>query len=1587
MKKTLLAFLISLTWLTGFSQPWNIDSLKQALTLAQADEDKVMILSNLSRLYAGAHTDTALLLAHEALDLAQKINFMQGEARALYQLGLAYRLLSDIPNSMRASLRGLQLAEEHELRQEAALCNYSIGALYSDLLKDYPKALSYLRKANQWNLPVRDADGESCQFMICINYGIAYEQLDMPDSAAFYYNEALAYTPIDPDMRLVIFNFKGMLQLKLKNYPEALTLLRQATAKKINHRASAEIYFNLASCFREMGQKDSCIFYAKNSLAEAEQIGYQQYVMKAATMLAEIYEGENNPEALRFYKIAKLASDEVYGEQKVQELQRIITEEMQRQQDTEMEKTAYENRVRQLALLGGLAVVLLVAFLLYRNNRQKQKANSQLQAQNRELEIEAALERVRARTMAMRKSEELAEVVAVIYQEIGKLGLANWGCNLQILNEEEKTMEIWISEDLHDLLPKPYYFRDAKHPDILAVWDIWRNKIRQHTLSLKGESKKSYDDYVLTYMDFKLFPDEMKQSIRSFDEVHFNMAWMQYGFIVSVNTAAALDKAQFDILSRFANTFEQTYTRFLDLQKAEAQAKEAQIEAALERVRSKTMAMHSSDDVTSATETLFEELKKLGIDSLRCGIAHIHPNRTFDVFGVTHLTGENSMSGFGFFGMDEHPVWQRMFESWKNKEEVFIAYIAGQEKEKYFNNINNHLNYLPQHIINFPDSFLQSYNFEQGAVWVYSLLQHNEPEKEIMKRFASGFSLTFRRYQDLKKAEAQAREATIEAALEKVRGKAMAMQTSEDVVSATSVLFNELGNLGIKTMRCGILLIDETQTMEVWTSLFTKDGQDTKIIGSSLDMNLHPLWHGIFISWKQKEDIFSYKLIGPDVKKYYSAIAKAYNPYSALAQTPDLPDHYCHVYFFEEGGLYTFSLDEHNEETRQVLNRFTAVFSLTFRRYQDLKQAEAQLREAQIEAALERVRSRALAMRHSDELSEAAELLYNEFLKLGVESFSCGYLINDDEKGQWKIWLTNPGEPFFKEFWTAPYEADHNLKARFESWKRQEEFHCAVLEGEENRAHHVVISKYAPWKVAMLDSLPPRLVFNSAHFSLGHLLVISPDRLAPDLEQAMVRFAKVFDLTYRRFLDLQKAEARAREAKIDAGLDRVRAEIASMRSTEDLERITPLVWRELTTLEVPFFRCGVFIMDEENERVHTYLSTPDGKSLSVLHLPFDGAETTRKTVEHWRKQEVYLDNWDKQQFIEWVQLLTEQGYIKEIKAYQGAEQPPEALALHFVPFKQGMLYVGNSEKLPEEQVSLVQRLADTFAVAYARYEDFTRLEEAKKQVESAFTELKATQSQLIQSEKLASLGELTAGIAHEIQNPLNFVNNFSELSLELAEELKDEIKKPEFDRSLVEDLANDLTQNQQKINHHGKRAASIVTGMLQHARTSTGKKELTELNALADECLRLAYHGLRAKDKDFNAAMKTDLDEAVGSVSVIPQDIGRVLLNLITNAFHAVTEKQKENGEGAQAYQPMVVVSTRRRGDSVILSVKDNGNGIPAPVLDKIFQPFFTTKPTGQGTGLGLSIAYDIVTKGHGGELKVETKEGVGTEFIVQLPG
>ncbi|MEO7483964.1 MAG: ATP-binding protein [Ferruginibacter sp.] len=439
-------------------------------------------------------------------------------------------------------------------------------------------------------------------------------------------------------------------------------------------------------------------------------------------------------------------------------------------------------------------------------------------------------------------------------------------------------------------------------------------------------------------------------------------------------------------------------------------------------------------------------------------------------------------------------------------------------------------------------------------------------------------------------------------------------------------------------------------------------------------------------------------------------------------------------------------------------------------------------------------------------------------------------------------------------------------------------------------------------------------------------------------------------------------------------------------STLDLDTILNTVYQNVNELmDATVFGIGIY--KEEDNTIEYRLAIEEGKR----YQPYKRDMSDKSQLAVWcieNKKEVFINDIEN----EYSKYLQNINYtIPSTMLLEDGSAPKNPNSVIYLPLQVknkmiGLISIQAYDKnvYTSHHLDILKTLASYTSAALYNATSFANLQ-------LTLNELKLTQEQLVQSEKMASLGELTAGIAHEIQNPLNFVNNFSEVNKELVDELQQELKAGKIDDAI--EISNDIKSNEEKINHHGKRADAIVKGMLQHSRISSGVKEPTDINALCDEYLRLSYHGLRAKDKSFNATMKTDFDKSIGNINIIPQDIGRVILNLINNAFYAVNEKKTlrqaclpdRQAQGGSHFEPTVSISTIKIGDKVEIKVSDNGNGIPQKVLDKIFQPFFTTKPTGQGTGLGLSLSYDII-KAHGGELKVETKVGEDSTFIIQLP-
>ena len=1195
------------------------------------------------------------------------------------------------------------------------------------------------------------------------------------------------------------------------------------------------------------------------------------------------------------------------------------------------------------------------------------------EAQAKEAQIETALEKVRSRSLAMHKSDELQEVVNTVFERLMDLDIEVDSTNIAIFKEGSKDFDYWIASNAQKRAASFHmpYVDLSLTKDIVAARE---SGVDFSATSYPFEIKNEWFDFAFKETDFKFLSEARKQFILNTPGITVGIAFSKHtGVQVNRYSDKLLSEGEKEILKRFSKVFEQAYIRFRDLEKAEANAREAQIEVGLERVRAKAMAMHSSKDLAETLGVFYRELKSLSVTPIRCGVALMDKETRMAELTTMNTTGEgDSIEIIGKIKMAGHPVLDGVFESWLLQKE-YHAVLRGNQIKEYYQVLKPQIDYLDYS--HDEAQFGYYFMFNEGDVYAWTEKELTEDELTIYRRFTTVISLTYKRYKDLQQAEAQAREAKIEAGLERVRARTMAMHSSEDVSIATATMFTELEKLGIQNLRGGITIIKAGDMQEVWGVTNLPDGRTIRSIGE-FDMHLHPLWRELLKAKLNNGDYNYYRLAGKDKEDYINILNTT--PSYLSQPIKDFPDVHVQSYFFGEGAIWTNSFEPHSEEQMQTMKRFASVFSLTFRRYQDLKKAEAQTREATIEAALEKVRGKAMAMHNSNDLSTTASIVFTELRKLGISPIRCGVgLLNkESRKGQIYAATSSNEEDSLSLVGWVQLSGHPVLEKIYDTWKNNEDY-FPELNGEQMKTYYDLL--LSGLSVSVPDT-GEKQYGTFLPFSVGCLYAWSGTPYNDSELKILKRFASIIDLTFRRYIELQKSEATAKEAIKQAALDRIRADIASMRTINDLDRITPLIWNELTVLGIPFIRCGVFIMDEDHQLIHTFLSTPDGKAIAAFHLPYNTPGNLRHVVSNWKENKKYIDHWDETEFIQFADILVKGGALVSSEQYLKTI-PKGGFYLHFLPFLQGMLYVGNTDQLKEEEIELIQHVSDTFSTAYARYEDFNKLEAAKQQVEKTLTDLKQAQTQLVQSEKMASLGEMTAGIAHEIQNPLNFVNNFSEVSKELLDEMKTELETGNTQDA--KDIADDVIQNLEKINHHGKRADAIVKSMLQHSRSSSGKKEPADINGLADEYLRLAYHGLRAKDKSFNAKFETEFDNNIGKINIISQDIGRVLVNLINNAFYAVSERKKQESNG---YEPTVTVYTKKIDDKIEIKVKDNGNGIPQKVLDKIFQPFFTTKPTGQGTGLGLSLSYDIV-KAHSGEIKVNTKEREGTEFTIVLPG
>ena len=1217
------------------------------------------------------------------------------------------------------------------------------------------------------------------------------------------------------------------------------------------------------------------------------------------------------------------------------------------------------------------------------------------ETQARTAQINLAVERVRAKALAMHKSEEIMEVVAKLKEEVMALDIPNVIAATIFLNEGGDNVRMWDLSTLEKdndgyQIPFDITFKLKQKDPNLYVKRVWENP---EDYFLEKQEAKDFKRIIawLHENDKAQVAIEVEEFIEATQLkcLHHAVKKLNNGKLV-IDVLDPPSAEMETILTKMGAAFDLAYKRFEDLQKAEKQTREAQIEMALEKVRSRTMAMQHSEELPEAANVLFTEVQNLGIPAWSCGYNILSEDKKSS---TCIMSSEGELQSPFILPLTKHESLKPWHNAILNKDAFFVYEQGGSD-------LVAHYDYM-QSLPDLKDTFQQlkeaeiplpTFQVNHLAKFTNGFLLFITYERvpkahDIFQRFAKVFEQTYTRFLDLKRAEAQARESQIQLSLERVRARAMAMHDSEELDEVLTVLCEQFDVLGIIPMSTHMTVLD----LENNTFTFRETGKfGNRSFGEqTVALDAMDNWEETIENWKADKATAINKLHFPkeQLPEVWEVFHKSFAsmPEESRITPDDYPDGIYHT-----AGKHPFGYIGMNQtqpatkEEEQIVIKFAKEFGSAYQRFLDLQKAEEQAREAQIEASLEKVRSVALTLQKSEDMLGIAQALYEQLLALGFNDIRNAIIdIHNDETETFVDYdYSHDMSSAITEF---SYYGDPVIEQQIKKTQSANDaFFEIELKGEQ-------LKELIETRIRNGEQDDPRLhevdhlTYNLYSFGNGAIGISNFGVLNDEQKTVLKRFRNVFTFAYKRYTDLAKAEAQAREAKIEASLEKVRSVALSMVESTDLAHIVKALYEQLVELGFSDIRNALIDVNNEDEKTFLDYDYSDEMGGTVTLMSYDDDPTLE---EQLRVIASTTDGYS-EMVLEGQQLKD----LIEMRRKNGEADDPrllktDSVAYILYAFGNGAVGISNFGMLSKDQKSILDRFRNVFTFAYQRFQDLqvreeqsAKLLDEKIRLEKTLSDLQAAQKQLIQSEKMASLGELTAGIAHEIQNPLNFVNNFSEVSNELIEEIDEELAKGDMEE--VKALLLDIKQNLEKINHHGKRADGIVKGMLQHSRSSGVTKEPTELNTLCEEYLRLSYHGLRAKDKSFNATLETNFDDSVGKVPIIPQDIGRVILNLLTNAFYAVSEKKKQDING---YQPTVGLETRHKKDSVQVVVTDNGNGIPQQVVDKIFQPFFTTKPTGQGTGLGLSMSYDIITKAHNGRLEVTTKETKGTEFTITLP-
>ncbi|MEP1306084.1 MAG: ATP-binding protein [Balneola sp.] len=1251
------------------------------------------------------------------------------------------------------------------------------------------------------------------------------------------------------------------------------------------------------------------------------------------------------------------------------------------------------------------------------------------EARAREAQIEAALERVRSRSMAMHNTEELQDVVRVVAEGLKNTGviLDTGGAVICTYFQDSKDVIHWTASEDETHPSVPYYLPYFEDELFDEAWASKNRGDDYYAKEFSFEVKNNFWKYAFEHSDYRQLPDEYKEIILESKTHGLAWAWSKNSAIMIPSIQGDLpSEEEKKILVRFANVFEQAYTRFLDLKKAEAQAREAKIETALEKVRSRTMGMRSSDELPEVANLLFLEVQELGIPAWSCGYNILSDDKKSS---TCFMSSEGEIQTPFTLPLSEHESLRPWHQAIVNDEAFFVYAQGGDELAEHYKYMKS-LPELTGVFQQFEDAEidLPMYQVNHLARFTHGFLlfityQPVPDAHDIFKRFTNVFEQTYTRFLDLKKAEERARQAQIEASLERVRAKAMSMQNSDALDEVLSVLCEQFDVLGILPVSTHMTVFNFDNN--TFTLRETGKYGDRSFGEQTVDLDAMDTWKETVDKWKADKATDVNKLHFPKEtlpevwEVFHESFASM--PEESRITSDDYPDGIYHT-----AGKHPFGYIGMNqtrpatEEEEEIVIKFANEFGRAYQRFLDLQKAEEQAKEAQIELSLERIRAQVTSMQESSDLFDIVVSMREEFLTLGHEADSFWHM-------RWlpdvyEMSMTSEDGQRLGMVIKVPKFVHDQIPGLPEWEKGNDPIYVLALDADD--AWDYIENMNTHGQYEQIDSNAPTkediehiggLTFILARTSHGEIGFSLPGVVPDPPEEALetlTRFASVFDLAYTRFEDLKESERRHREVEIDLALEKVRSRSIDMRKTSELEDVILMVNEQFRNLNV-HMSGGAFIVINEKlkEGFYCWGAGGAGDYVQEVFIPILDRPISTNIAENIKKgTKFFTEHYSNAEKKEFFRHLFNYPPFSETPPERKKEllELPDGYVRSCAVSEQTSIFIVNHHErvFTEDENHILRQMSRVFEQAYTRFLDLKKasdqaqqISEERDRLEIALNELHATQAQLIQQEKLASLGQLTAGIAHEIKNPLNFVNNFSDLSVELVEETKEELTaisdqlsaedQEKVDQAL--EILNDIDMNLRKIYEHGSRADSIVKSMLEHSRGGTGKLEPTDLNALVKEFVNLSFHGMRAGKNPINVDMEFELDENIGEIPLIAEDFSRVIVNLCNNAFDAMREKGYgkdlqglEDLGGLDAYLPKLTVRTKLENGKVVLEIEDNGPGIPEEMKDKIMQPFFTTKKGTEGTGLGLSITNDIV-KAHGGELNVSSKGNEGTKFSIQL--